>query len=128
MDFISKNAKWIGLCGCLLAIIGCFLPYASVYGVSIKFASKGVNVAVTDGYIVLVLFIVSIALMLCHKEKWSVIPSALGLFVSLFDGINVKNTVSIANLEIGFYVILIGSIVAIILPFFIRKESKKKGV
>ena len=121
MEFLKNNSKWLGLGGCLLTIIGCFLPYASVLGMSIKFASEG-----KDGNIVVVLLIVSAVLILLNKGKWSLIPSIIGLFISIYDGINVSNISTLVQLEIGFYVILIGLIIAIVTPFFMKKELSKK--
>lgn len=120
MSFLRKNAKLIGLIGCLVAIIGCFLPYASVLGISVKFASDG-----KDGIIVVVLFIISIILMLLKKEKWSLIPSILGVAINIYDGLNVSDISTLVQLEIGFYVVLVGSFVAIVAPFLTQKDEKK---
>ena len=37
MEFLKNNAKWIGLAGCALMIIGCFLPFATVSMCSFKY-------------------------------------------------------------------------------------------
>ena len=126
MEFVKKNIKWIALGACALVALSVFLPYASVtasaYGIS---ASKSINFIEGDGVIQLVLVIIAAALLFV-KSKIAKIASMFlivgGMFVSIYDAINVGSTLSgvsfgiveaSVSLGIGFYLGIIGSIIAI---------------
>lgn len=121
MEFIKKNRMWITLGGLALAIIACFLPFAKVsvfgYSQTINYIDGG-----RDGIIVIIAAAVAGVLVFLKKEKFSVIPSGIGAIVTIYDIINVAKVAggsSFGGVSISFgaILILIGLIVAIVLPF-----------
>lgn len=121
MDFIKKNRMWITLGGLALVIIACFLPFAKVsvfgYSQSINYIDGG-----RDGIIVIIAAIVAGVLVFLKKEKFSVIPSGIAALVTIYDIINVSKVsggTSLAgvSVSIGAILILVGLIVAIVVPF-----------
>ncbi len=121
MDFIKKNRMWITLGGLALVIIACFMPFAKVsvfgYSQSINYIDGG-----RDGIIVIIAAIVAGVLVFLKKEKFSVIPSGIAALVTIYDIINVSKVsggTSLAgvSVSIGAILILVGLIVAIVVPF-----------
>ena len=121
MDFIKKNRMWITLGGLALAIIACFLPFAKVsvfgYSQTINYVDGG-----RDGIIVIIAAIVAGVLVFLKKEKFSVIPSGIAALVTIYDIINVTKVAGGSSfggvsISIGAILILVGLIIAIILPF-----------
>ncbi len=124
MAFIKKNIKWIALGACALIALSMFLPFATVsatvFGIT---ASESVTFIEGDGVIQLVLVIVAAALLFLNNKKAkiaSIILIAVGMGISIFDAINADSTVSEVafgvakvSLGIGFYLGLVGSIIAI---------------
>lgn len=103
-------SKLMILIGSVVAIIGCFLPFASV---SMFGVSASVSYMEGDGVIVLVLSIVAIALAF-FKTKLAFIASGLGLIVTLYDSFKIVTEMSFDVLGLGAYIIIIASIVAIV--------------
>lgn len=121
MEFIKKNRMWITLGGLALAIIACFMPFAkaSVFGYSqtINYVDGG-----RDGIIVIIAAAVAGVLVFLKKEKFSVIPSGIGAIVTIYDIINVTKVAGGSSfggvsISIGAILILVGLIVAIVMPF-----------
>ena len=121
MDFIKKNRMWITLGGLALVIIACFMPFAKVsvfgYSQSINYIDGG-----RDGIIVIIAAIVAGVLVFLKKEKFSIIPSGIAALVTIYDIINVSKVsggTSLAgvSVSIGAILILVGLIVAIVVPF-----------
>ena len=128
MDFIKQNSKWIALSGLALAFIGCFLPFAkiTVMGMqqSINYVDGG-----RDGIIVIIAAIIAAVLIFLKKEKFSSIASGIAALVTIYDMINVTKVAkgySFANVSIGIgaFVIVIGAIVAIAMPFIPCDDKK----
>ena len=109
MDFLKNNKKMIGLAGCVLTILGCFLPFASTFGISINYASG-------DGIFVIVAAIVSGILIFLNKSKAVLIPSIIATVILANTTIKMIKIDGV-SLEIGFVLILIGLIAAIVYPF-----------
>ena len=123
MEFLKNNAKWIGLAGCILMIIGCFLPFATV---KILGYSETINLGGTGalGIILIVNAIISGLVMITKKPKLSLITTIIyGLFVIL-NIVNASDYNSAVSYGIGLYVVLLGTIIAIVMPFFIKKQDK----
>lgn len=123
MEFLKNNAKWIGLAGCILMIIGCFLPFATV---KILGYSETINLGGTGalGIILIVTAIISGLVMITKKPKLSLITTIIyGLFVIL-NIVNASDYNSAVSYGIGLYVVLLGTIIAIVMPFFIKKQDK----
>ena len=121
MEFIKKNRKWITLGGLAFAIIACFFPFAKVsvfgYSQTINYVDGG-----RDGIIVIIATIVAGILVFLKKEKFSVIPSGIAALVTIYDIINVTKVAGGSSfggvsISIGAILVLVGLIVAIILPF-----------
>lgn len=124
MDFIKKNCMWITIAGCALVLIGCFLPFAKV---SVLGFSQAVNYIDGDGVIVLIAIIVSAVLVFLKKEKISLISTGIATIVTLYDAINVSHVTGSSSLGgvslgIGFWIILIGLIIAIVLPLLPKNK------
>jgi len=113
--------KILGIGGCILGTIGLFLPFASVSGFG---QSVSVNYIDRDGSIVIITLIISAILLLTKKaNKFALIPLIIGLGITAYDGYDTskimdgsslsyyKSYVSV-KLEIGFYLIIIGHIIA----------------
>lgn len=116
MDFIKKNRMWITLGGLALALIGCFLPFAKA---SVLGFSQSVKYTDGDGILVIIAVIVSAVLVFLKKEKFSLIPSGIAAIITIYDMINTSHVASglaSVSLGIGAFVIIIGLIVAIIIP------------
>ena len=121
MDFIKKNRMWIILGGLALAIIACFLPFAKVsvfgYSQTINYIDGG-----RDGIIVIIAAAVAGVLVFLKKEKFSVIASGIGAIVTIYDIINVAKVAGGSSfggvsISIGAILILVGLVVAIVMPF-----------
>ena len=116
MDFIRKNRMWITLGGLALALIGCFMPFAKA---SVLGFSQTVNYTDGDGILVVIAVIISAVLVFLKKEKFSLIPSGIGALITIYDMINTSRVASglaSVSLGIGAFVVIIGLIVAIIMP------------
>ena len=114
MNFLVKNRKYIGLGGCVLSIVGCFLPFASALGINASYING-------DGKLLLVAMIVSAVLIYLQKDKISLIPSAIGALIFLFSAFKVLGTSGV-SMGIGLIIILIGLICAIAYPFLNEKN------
>ena len=128
MEFVKQNLKYIGIAGCVLAIIGCLLPFATVSALSI---SQSISyIQGTDGKIFLIVFVISAVLLFLNKEKFSLIATAIGAGIFAYGVINVNNSVagglgSLVKFSygVGFYLTLIGIVIA--LACTIIKNIKK---
>lgn len=153
MEFIKKNIKYIGIAGCLIAIISTFLPFAkvtvSLFGFS---SSQSVKFISGDGKFVLILSLIAGLFLLGKKLNFSLQISkfnvnslykfwwgplvlvAISLIITIVDASNIGNASSTAgivagatvSLGIGFYLNLLGLIVtaaAILYEKFGMKEE-----
>ena len=111
--FIKQN-NIIGLLGCIIIVIACFLPFASVsvlsYSQSISLMSDG-----KDGIIFLVLSAITAGTILIKKDMIAliagIITGGLGLY-EIFDTVSSLGAYSsYVTKGAGFYLLLIGSIV-----------------
>ncbi|MDY6071475.1 MAG: hypothetical protein ACLUF5_04105 [Clostridia bacterium] len=123
MEFLKNNAKWIGLAGCALMIIGCFLPFAtvSILGLSETIALSGTGAL---GIILIITAIISGIVMLTKKSKLSLITT---IIYALFVVLNIANASEYGDAfsyGIGLYVVIIGVIIAVVMPFFKSKQDK----
>ena len=108
MDTLIKYRKYIGLGGCLLAIIGCFLPWATALGYSVSFVDG-------DGKYLIIATIVSAILIYLKKDKISLIPTIIAVVIYLKDALNTFS--SNVSLGLGIFLILIGLVGMVIYPF-----------
>lgn len=107
MEQKKKNnlSKLIVIIGSIVAIIGCFLPFASVFG-------YGVNFAEGDGIFVIVLSVIAIVIAL-FKAKIAWIANVLALVVTIYDMSKISE-ISSDLLGSGAYIIVIASIAAVV--------------
>jgi len=106
---MKNNKKMIGLGGCVLTILGCFLPFVSTFGISINYADG-------DGIFVIVAAIVSGILIFLNKSKAVLIPSIIAAAILANTTINMIQIDGV-SFEFGFVLILIGLIATIVYPF-----------
>lgn len=114
MDILVKNRKYIGLGGCVVSVIGCFLPFASAFGINANYING-------DGKLLLIAMIASAVLIYLKKDKISLIPSCIGGLIFLFSALKVLGTSGV-KMGIGLIVILIGLICVIAYPFLKEKN------
>ena len=110
---LVKYSLYIGLGGCLLVIIGCFLPWITVFGVTGTW-SEG------DGIFAILLAITSGILIFLKKDKYSLISSGLAailFFISFF-----KIIVNRFRPGFGCYIVLLGVVAMGIYPFINKKK------
>ena len=131
MDLVKKNSIWIGIGGCVLGIIGLFLSFCKV---TVLGYTKTLAFIDGDGKIVLFCLIAAGILTYLKKGKFTLIPLAIALLITVYDGINVSRlagnySYAEIKLSIGFFTILIGTIVAGIMPFMTEdKPSNNSNV
>lgn len=93
------NKKYIGIIGCILGIIGCFLPFVSVIGLNYSYI-KG------EGFLLSGLLIITMILIIIKKEKFTIIPVILSLYLYLVRTLTIIKYIK--YMGIGYYIILIG--------------------
>ena len=149
MDFVKRNVKLIGVAGCLLAIIGTFLPFASItveaYGYS---QSESVRFIEGDGVFVIILAVVA-GFMLFGKaliglrisfirfdkivKFWwgALVPLAVALGITFYDASEIDTVESSymglsadISFGIGMYLIVLGLLVAIASVIFDKFVAK----
>ena len=123
MEFLKNNAKWIGLAGCALMIIGCFLPFAtvSILGLSETIALSGTGAL---GIILIITAIISGIVMLTKKSKLSLITTIIYALFVVLNIANASEDGDAFSYGIGLYVVIIGVIIAVVMPFFKSKQDK----
>lgn len=123
MEFLKNNAKWIGLAGCALMIIGCFLPFAtvSILGLSETIALSGTGAL---GIILIITAIISGIVMLTKKSKLSLITTIIYALFVVLNIANASENGDAFSYGIGLYVVIIGVIIAVVMPFFKSKQDK----
>lgn len=132
MDFVKTNAKKIGYLGALLIIIGTFLAFVkvtvSVFGYTAS-ASSSNMFDKWEGYVVLILGLISLVLLYIKKDKLVYAPAALALLFSLIQFFGYKNDghglVKVTP-AIGFWFIIIG-VVALGLVFYVEYTKIQKN-
>ncbi len=118
MKKIKEMSNIIGLVGCGLIILGCFLPWVTVMGISI-------NYIIGDGQFVVGLTIVAVILIILKKGFWELIPTIISCI--LFINTTSKMLMNVTrNFSVGFYLILIGLILTLIYPFLARKPKEQE--
>ena len=126
---IKKSKVFIDLSGCILAFIGLFLPFLRMSAYGYKYTYKYIN---GDGKIVAVALIVSMILILLLKKrrKFALIPLGIALAIPIYavlQGIAKMRDFPEVYLsyEIGFWLIVIGIGISIVMQF-INFDNKKK--
>ena len=112
LDFVKQNRKWIGIAGCALVIIGCFLPFAkaSVFG----FSTSASLMDGGDGWFLLIAAAVAGVLIYLNKYKYSLVPSAIGVIINIYEISHVTSEgMGIVKVAFAAYLIFIGLALAI---------------
>ena len=104
---------WMLILGNVLSIIGCFLPFAKVWFISVPYIEG-------DGMIVLALNIIGIVIALI-KTKIAFIANILALVVTAVGVVNMAE-LSFELLSTGAYLIIIANVVAFIGSFVYKKK------
>ncbi len=121
MDFVKKNKKWIGIAGCALVIIGCFLPFAKASLLGISQSASLMDGG--DGWFFLVAAAVAGVLILLNKYKFSLIPLAIGVILNIYEISHVSSEgMGIVKVSFAPYLIFIGLAMSIAVAFI--KEDK----
>ena len=126
MKYLKKYHKFIGLFGCLLIALACFLPFIKYSILNINETNNFFN---GDGKLVLAINIITIVLIIFNKDKTSLI-STISIIIVLIQNILTinKDSESIGNLgyihfNIGFYLLIIGIIICLIYPFLPKEKN-----
>lgn len=130
MDFVKTNAKKIGYVGALLIIIGTFLAFVkvtvSVFGYTAS-ASSANMFDKWEGFVVLILGLISLVLLYIKKDKLVYAPATLTLLFSLIQFFGYKKDgqglVKVTP-AIGFWFILLG-VVALGLVVYVEYTKIK---
>ena len=118
---VKENKKYVGVGGCVLALIGLFLPFATVSATMIIKYSQSVKfIDGDDGKLVLLALVAAGVLFFIDKikEKFTLIPLGIALAITIYDGLNIASKTKDlgsyvkASLGIGFYITLLGILVA----------------
>ena len=124
---VFKNyQKIIGLFGCILIVISCFLPFIHISLLNMDNKSKFIQ---GDGKLVLALVIVSSLLIIFNKFKTSIIPTITIIIVLIQNILTIykdsKNLKALGTItyDIGFYMLITGIIICILFPFVFRKKN-----
>lgn len=130
----GKNRKfWLCLVGVALMIIGPFLP---IYTINFLGLSMSVNYIMNDGAIADGIFIILLALAIIilhgfNKGKFSLIPCgiALILLINLYTKIGGQLSsggIKIGSFGIGYYVMILGTIMSGVASFLIKDDNANK--
>lgn len=116
MDKFIKQNNVLGLLGCVIILLACFLPFASVsafgYSESVSLMSEG-----KDGIIFLVLSVVTAVLIFIKQDMAALIGGIITGGLGLYEIINFHAVLgaysSMVDKGFGYFLLLIGSIVLI---------------
>lgn len=114
----SKSINIFEIIAAILMAVGTFLP---CYSISLFGYTESVSYIEGDGIIVLIAAIVVIILAVFKKEKFAVIPAAVSIICLIVLGVQIAD-LGIGNVGFGVYMIWIGSIAAVVLPFVNLKK------
>ena len=116
----------LGILGFVLTVIGCCAPFATA---SLGFFSKSVNYISGDGVIVLVLSLIGLVFLLLKCGGVCLFFNFASLVITIIDAVNVsersfENEYVTAGLDYGFYLILIGLILTMVMCFFVSYRRR----
>lgn len=126
MKYIKKYHKCIGLLGCILIIVSCFLPFIKYSILNILDTNNFVQ---GDGKLIIAICIITILLIIFNKDKISLIPTTSITLVLIQNIISInKDIKNIGDLgyihfRIGFYLMIIGIIICFIFPFLPKEKN-----
>lgn len=127
MRFLKENYCFMGIMGFLLAILGSFLPFYTMKAGEVTLSNRFID---QSGMIVVVLSFVGLFLLLFKDSKFFLWIPIFNLVITLFDGINDLisfrgNAQVDAYLNIGFFLVLIGSFFALMYAILLKDKSRR---
>lgn len=119
--------KCLGVLGFILVIIGCCSPFVTA---RLGFLSQSVNFIDGDGKIVLFLSLIGLIFLLFKFGLVCLVFNLISLITTIIDGINTSNNkieseYITAGLDYGFYLIIIGLILTMVMCFTISYKKRK---
>ena len=115
----------LGSIGFLLVFLGCLAPFATAHAL---FLSDSINYISGDGVIIVIISLVGFILLLLKQGWISFALSIISLILTLIDATNVSTSsfeyefVSV-NLDYGFYLIVIGLVLAMIMSILVSVKK-----
>ncbi|HIT10628.1 MAG TPA: hypothetical protein IAC24_03415 [Candidatus Onthousia faecigallinarum] len=127
MRFLKENYCFMGIMGFLLAILGSFLPFYTMKAGEVTLSNRFID---QSGMIVVVLSFVGLFLLFFKDSKFFLWIPIFNLVITLFDGINDLisfrgNAQVDAYLNIGFFLVLIGSFFALMYAILLKDKSRR---
>ena len=127
MRFLKENYCFMGIMGFLLAILGSFLPFYTMKAGEVTLSNRFID---QSGMIVVVLSFVGLFLLFFYYFKFFLWIPIFNLVITLFDGINDLisfrgNAQVDAYLNIGFFLVLIGSFFALMYAILLKDKSRR---
>lgn len=127
MRFLKENYCFMGIMGFLLAILGSFLPFYTMKAGEVTLSNRFID---QSGMIVVVLSFVGFFLLFFKDSKFFLWIPIFNLVITLFDGINDLisfrgNAQVDAYLNIGFFLVLIGSFFALMYAILLKDKSRR---
>ena len=127
MRFLKENYCFMGIMGFLLAILGSFLPFYTMKAGEVTLSNRFID---QSGMIVVVLSFVGLFLLFFKDSKFFLWIPIFNLVITLFDGINDLisfrgNAQVDAYLNIGFFLVLIGSFFALLYAILLKDKSRR---
>ena len=127
MRFLKENCCFMGIMGFLLAILGPFLPFYTMKAGEVTLSNRFID---QSGMIVVVLSFVGLFLLFFKDSKFFLWIPIFNLVITLFDGINDLisfrgNAQVDAYLNIGFFLVLIGSFFALMYAILLKDKSRR---
>ena len=127
MRFLKENYCFMGIMVVLLAILGSFLPFYTMKAGEVTLSNRFID---QSGMIVVVLSFVGLFLLFFKDSKFFLWIPIFNLVITLFDGINDLisfrgNAQVDAYLNIGFFLVLIGSFFALMYAILLKDKSRR---
>lgn len=108
----ANQTKLMVIIGSIVAIIGCFMPF---YTVSVWGISESVSYTEGDGIMVIILAVAAAVLAVLNLQKFSLIPTAIALVVTLVDIAGANDAaMGYGSAGVGLHVLIIGAILSIV--------------
>jgi hypothetical protein len=132
----TQNLKYIGIAGCVLAVIGAFLVWATISDETLSVDVKGTDEG-KDGTISLILAIITAAaIWFIDRKPWVVWLALAGavlfLLVGLYDTIDIMNQDAPAGVSvkvgIGLWLTDLGGIIATLAVAKLKMDGSKATI
>lgn len=119
----ANKTKLMIIVGSIVMCIACFMPF---FKVTLFGASASAPYTDGDGVIVIILAIIAALLAGFRLQKFSLIPTIIALFLTLYDVAHIsERSEGLGSPAIGAYLVIIGSVIAIAGGIFTYVWGKK---